>query len=307
MSSLKDAVTTTDFSAYYKHLARGKVRELYEIDASTLLFVATDRVSAYDVVLDNGIPDKGALLTTLSAFWFSTLTSRIPSLKTHFISLDMPAKLVGTNLAPIAEGRSMQVRRLKVVPIESIVRGYITGSAWSEYKKSGTVHGIKVQEGLQESQAFDKPVWTPSTKAEQGEHDENISPQEAANIVGQDIADKIERLSLELYMAGRDYAAERGIIIADTKFEFGLDVSTSPPAVILIDEALTPDSSRFWPSSKYEVGRSQESLDKQPLRDWLVTNGLKGKDGVAMPEDVVRSTRQGYVRAWEMLTGKGWA
>jgi len=200
----------------------------------------------------------------------------------------------------------MQVRKLKVFPLESIVRGYITGSAWAEYKKGGTVHGLSMPEGLRESEKLEKPLWTPSTKAEVGEKDENISPKQAAKIVGQEYADKIAALSLQIYTAARDYATERGIIIADTKFEFGLDESADPPEVVLIDEVLTPDSSRFWNAAKYEVGRSQDSLDKQVLRDWLIKNGLKGKDGVAMPPEVVQRTRDGFVEAYERLTGKKW-
>jgi phosphoribosylaminoimidazole-succinocarboxamide synthase len=174
---MSSAITTTDLSSIFKLVAKGKVRDLYELDDSTLLFVATDRISAYDVILENGVPDKGALLTKLSAHWFKVLTNALPSLQTHFISLDLPSQLANSDLAPQYAGRSMQVRKLKVIPLESIVRGYITGSAWSEYKKKGTVHGIKVREGLVESQKLENPLWTPSTKAEQGEHDENISPE----------------------------------------------------------------------------------------------------------------------------------
>ena len=175
---MSKSITTTDLSALYKPVAKGKVRDLYELDANTLLFVATDRISAYDVILDNGVPDKGALLTKLSAHWFKILTNAIPSLQTHFISLDLPSKLAQSEVATQYKGRSMQVRKLKVIPLESIVRGYITGSAWSEYKKNGTVHGIKMPTGLVESQKLEQPLWTPSTKAEQGEHDENISPEQ---------------------------------------------------------------------------------------------------------------------------------
>jgi phosphoribosylaminoimidazole-succinocarboxamide synthase len=200
----------------------------------------------------------------------------------------------------------MQVRKLKVLPIESIVRGYITGSAWSEYAKTGTMHGTKIQEGLRECERLPIPVWTPSTKAELGDKDENISPEKAAEIIGKEYADKIAELSLQIYQTARDYAAERGIIIADTKFEFALDESTTPASIVLIDEVLTPDSSRFWDASKYEVGRSQGSLDKQYLRDWLTANGLKGKEDVAMPDDVVAQTRAGYVEAYERLTGTKW-
>jgi phosphoribosylaminoimidazole-succinocarboxamide synthase len=175
------AITTTDLSTYYKLLARGKVRDLYKLDDQTLLFVATDRISAYDVVLNNGVPGKGALLTTLSAHWFSVLPPLVPGLKTHFLTLDLPENLANSEVTKDYEGRSMQVRSLEVLPIESIVRGYITGSAWSEYKKSGTVHKMEVGKGLRESEVFPEPIWTPSTKAEQGEHDENITPEEGEN------------------------------------------------------------------------------------------------------------------------------
>ncbi|KAI9701703.1 MAG: Bifunctional purine biosynthetic protein ade1 [Bogoriella megaspora] len=204
--------------------------------------------------------------------------------------------------------RSMQVRRLKIFPIESIVRGYITGSAWKEYSEKGTVHGIDVQsqdgQKLKESEKFERPLWTPSTKAEQGEKDENIHPTKAAEIIGTKYAEKIEALSLEIYTKARDYALERGIIIADTKFEFGLDEQTDE--VVLVDEVLTPDSSRFWPADKYEIGRSQPSFDKQYLRDWLTSNGLKGKEGVEIPADVVEKTALKYREAFEKLTGKIW-
>jgi phosphoribosylaminoimidazole-succinocarboxamide synthase len=301
------SVTSTNLGGLYKLISRGKVRDLYEISQNVILFVATDRVSAFDVVLENGIPDKGAVLTQLTSHWFSVLTQAIPGLKTHFLSLSLPPGLVESADASAFDRRSMQVRKLKVFPIESIVRGYITGSAWSEYKKSGTVHGMPMPEGLKESQKLEPPIWTPSTKAEVGEKDENITPQQAADIVGAEYADQIATLSLKLYTAARDYAAERGIIIADTKFEFGLDESTNPPSIILIDEVLTPDSSRFWDASKYEVGRSQDSLDKQPLRDWLTSNNLKGKQGVMMSDEVVERTRKGYVEAYECLTRQIWS
>jgi phosphoribosylaminoimidazole-succinocarboxamide synthase len=274
----------------------------YAVPALTY-FYREDLVANIKQILKNGIPDKGALLTQLTAHWFSVLTSRIPNLRTHLITLDLPSVIAGNAQA---RGRSMQVRKLKVLPIESIVRGYITGSAWSEYKKTGTMHGEKIQEGLRECEKLPKPVWTPSTKAELGDKDENISAARAAEIVGQEYADKIAELSLQVYQTARDYAAERGIIIADTKFEFGLDESTTPPSVVLIDEVLTPDSSRFWDASKYEVGRSQDSLDKQPLRDWLTANGLKDKQGAEMPADVVARTRARYIEAYERLTGTKW-
>ncbi|KAI4727465.1 phosphoribosylaminoimidazole-succinocarboxamidesynthase [Aureobasidium sp. EXF-10728] len=288
-------------------IASGKVREIYEIDAQSLLFVATDRISAYDVIMKNGVPQKGALLTLMTAHWFNLLSQKIPTLKTHLLSASVPDAVAAKLPDQVSQQlrlRSMHVRRLKVLPLESIVRGYITGSAWAEYKKSGTVHGISMPAGLQESQKLETPLWTPSTKAEVGDKDENISPEQATAIVGDKYAKKIEELSLKVYEIARDYAAERGIIIADTKFEFGLDVDTDE--VILVDEVLTPDSSRFWPADKYEVGKSQDSFDKQYLRDWLTKEGLKGKDGVEMTDAVVKETANKYREAFEMLTGQKW-
>ena len=299
--SSSQALTTIDLSASgLKKIATGKVREIFEIDRNTLLFVATDRISAYDVVLTNGVPGKGELLTQLSAHWFRLFRSKVPSLKDHMISTDLPSTLQGTDAATSLKGRSMQVRRYQIIPLESIVRGYITGSAWKEYQSHGTVHGITLPKGLKESQKLDKALWTPSTKAEAGEHDENISPERATEIVGVDIAKKVEAISLQVYEIARDYAAERGVIIADTKFEFGLDPETKE--VVLVDEVLTPDSSRFWPADRYEVGRGQDSFDKQYLRDWLTKSGLKGKEGVEMPEDVLKETSSKYREAFEMLT-----
>ncbi|MCJ1317404.1 Bifunctional purine biosynthetic protein ade1 [Xylographa vitiligo] len=285
-------------------LARGKVRDLYQIDSRTLLFVASDRISAYDVIMSNGVPEKGALLTLLSAHWFYVLSSAIPSLKTHFISLDLPPQ-VPRELHAQLQSRSMQVRKLEIFPIEAIVRGYITGSAWKEYQATGTVHGMKIQPGLSESEAFPQgAIYTPSTKAEAGLNDENIHPDQAAKIVGEMYAERIEKLALELYSTARKYALERGIIIADTKFEFGLD--TESDEVILVDEVLTPDSSRFWLASKYKIGQAQESFDKQYLRDWLTVNGLKGKQGVEMPGAVMSKTAEKYREAFERLVGKKW-
>ncbi|EON63626.1 phosphoribosylaminoimidazole-succinocarboxamide synthase [Coniosporium apollinis CBS 100218] len=297
-------LTSTDLTPYFPLLASGKVRDVYTLSPTILLFVATDRISAYDVVLANGIPGKGRLLTQMSAHWFSVLPPLVPSLRTHFLSMSLPAVLEeNKELVEAYRGRSMQVRKLKVFPIESIVRGYITGSAWAEYEKKGTVHGMRMREGLRESEMLETPIWTPSTKAQEG-HDENISPEKAAEIIGQDYADQIRDLSLRIYSAARDYALERGIIIADTKFEFALDESTSPHSVVLVDEVLTPDSSRFWDKEKYEVGRPQDSLDKQYLRDWLTENKLKGKESVEMPREVAERTARGYREAYERLTGE---
>ncbi|KAB8290543.1 hypothetical protein EYC80_010968 [Monilinia laxa] len=297
------ALTTLTLDGLPK-IAEGKVRNLYEIDEKTLLFVASDRISAYDVIMENGIPSKGSLLTLLSAHWFDVLTKLIPELKTHFLTLSLPSS-ISPSQHSLLRNRSMQVRKLKIFPIEAIVRGYITGSAWKEYQKTSTVHGIQIPAGLQNSQAFPQgAIYTPSTKAEAGQNDENIHPSKAAEIVGEKYAQRIEDLAIKLYTTARDYAAERGIIIADTKFEFGLDEETDE--IILVDEVLTPDSSRFWPASPYEVGKEQESYDKQFLRNWLTKEGLKGKQGVSMPEDIKSQTAEKYREAFEKLTGRKW-
>ncbi|KAH8426391.1 phosphoribosylaminoimidazolesuccinocarboxamide synthase [Aspergillus melleus] len=298
---MSTALTTTDLQGALPLIARGKVRDLYEVDEKTLLFVASDRISAYDVIMENGVPNKGILLTLCTQHWFRVLTAAIPSLRTHFLTLDLPPQ-VPESLRPVLQNRSMQVRKLKILPLEAIVRGYITGSAWKEYQKSGTVHGIPVKAGLQESEAFpDGPIYTPSTKAEQGDHDENIHPDQAVAIVGEPYASTIASLAVELYKTAHAYALERGVIIADTKFEFGLDLETNE--VVLADEVLTPDSSRFWPKDSYAIGRGQQSFDKQYLRDWLVSEGLKGKEGVRMSDEVAQRTSEKYKEAWEKLTG----
>jgi phosphoribosylaminoimidazole-succinocarboxamide synthase len=244
----------------------------------------------------------------------------MPNLKTHFLSSDLPSSIPSEARSQL-DKRSMQVRRYQIVPLESIVRGYITGSAWSEYKKHGTVHGMPMPEGLQESQKLEKPIWTPSTKAEQGEHDENISRDKAVEIVGESVAKRVEEASLLIYekvriesvnpfcdcpqltilTQAREYAEERGIIIADTKFEFGLDEAGE---IVLVDEVLTPDSSRFWPAEKYAIGRGQASYDKQFLRDWLTSSSLKGVDGVAMPEEIAAETASKYREAFTKITGQ---
>ncbi|KAK0628571.1 putative phosphoribosylaminoimidazole-succinocarboxamide synthase [Bombardia bombarda] len=293
-------VTSIELASLPK-LASGKVRDLYTVDAQTLLFVTTDRISAYDVIMANGVPLKGAILTQISAHWFRVLSGAVPGLKTHFLTLTPPAALTPAE-RQLVRARSMQVRKLRVFPLEAIVRGYITGSAWSEYQKSGTVHGLPQPAGLSQCEPFPEPIYTPSTKAELGQHDENISPQKAVEIVGERYASRIEELALQVYKAGAAYARERGIIIADTKFEFGLDEETDE--IVLIDEVLTPDSSRFWPADGYEVGRDQDSFDKQYLRNWLTKEGLKGKDGVEMPADVAAATGERYLDAFKRLVGK---
>lgn len=285
-----------------KKMATGKVREIFDVDEKTLLFVTTDRVSAYDVVMKNGLPHKGAVLTLLSAHWFKVLSDTVPGLKTHFISLDVPAGLSAEE-ASVIKNRSMQVRKLKVFQLEAIVRGCVTGSAWKEYRAKGTVHGIRLPEGLKECEAIPGgPIFTPSTKAPLGQHDENIHPDKAKEIVGEKYAKRIEELALKIFKAGQAYAEERGIIIADTKFEFALDEETDE--VVLVDEVLTSDSSRMWPKDKYEAGRDQESFDKQILRNWLTENGLKGKEGVELPDYIVNATSERYKEVFHRLTGK---
>jgi phosphoribosylaminoimidazole-succinocarboxamide synthase len=248
-----------------------------------------------------GIPGKGALLTAMSIYWFTYLPSQISGLQTHYITNELPQAL---SSLPDLEARSMRVRRLRIIPIESIVRGYITGSGWSEYKKSGTVNGIDMPKGLIEGQKLPEPLWTPSTKAELGGKDENISPAAAREIIGNiAIASKVEDLSLQIYSAAAIRAESVGIILADTKFEFGI---TEDNEVVLVDEVLTPDSSRFWPKDTWEenLGHAQPSFDKQFLRDWLTSNGLKGREGVAVPDDVVKKTAEKYKEAYEKITGR---
>ncbi|KAL8944712.1 MAG: hypothetical protein Q9216_000281 [Gyalolechia sp. 2 TL-2023] len=292
----------THLGATMPLVTRGKVRDLYRVDGSTLLFVTTDRISAHDRIMGNGIPNKGSLLCLMTARWFEILSEAISGLQTHFITLDLPAQ-IPADAREQYQDRCMQVRELEIFKIEAIVRGYITGSAWSSYEKDGTVCGIEIPPGLRESEAFPLgPLYTPSTKAEQGAHDENIHPDKAAEIVGAKYARPIEELALSLYKHAAAYAYERGIIIADTKFEFGLDKETDQ--VVLVDEVLTPDSSRFWLADTYKIGEAQSSFDKQHLRDWLTSQGLKGKEGVRMPDDIVAKTEEKYREAYERLAGK---
>lgn len=304
-------LVNTDLKDSLKLLGRGKVRDIYSINEDLLLFVATDRISAYDVILNNGIPGKGKILTQLSVFWFNYLADILPN---HLITNNedqnaslkekLPEAVYSKYKEQLAD-RSLIVRRLKLVPLEVIVRGYITGSAWKEYSKFGTVHGTKLAAGMKESQKFDTPIFTPSTKAEQGEHDENISIEKAIEVLGGDrvLVDKIEKASIALYKKANEYANSRGIIIADTKFEFGLDEENN---LVLVDEVLTPDSSRFWSLENYEVGKSQDSFDKQFLRNWLTTHKLNGVDNVTIPDDIVEKTKEKYAEVFEKITGEEW-
>ncbi|MBA2849401.1 phosphoribosylaminoimidazolesuccinocarboxamide synthase [Thermosulfuriphilus ammonigenes] len=281
-----------------KLVHRGKVRDLYEID-DYLLLVATDRISAYDVVMPTPIPDKGKVLTQMSLFWFDYLKDIVPN---HLVTADVNA--YPASCLPYREElsrRSMLVVKADPLPVECIVRGYLSGSAWASYKREGEVCGLKLPPGLRESDRLPEPIFTPSTKAAQGEHDENITFSQMAEIIGQDMANKVRDISLAIYLKASTYAEERGIIIADTKFEFGL----KDGELILIDEVLTPDSSRFWPREEYEPGRPQKSFDKQFLRDWLVSIGWnKRPPAPELPEDIVKKTRNRYIEALRRLTGE---
>jgi phosphoribosylaminoimidazole-succinocarboxamide synthase len=281
--------------------AQGKVRDIYDADGS-LLIVATDRISAFDYVLGSGIPDKGRVLTQLSAFWFAQ-TSDIVS---NHLRTTRPEEYPDAfrRHADMLRGRSMLVRRARPVPIECVARGYLSGSAWKEYQQTGRVCGITLPAGLRESDRLPDPIFTPATKAASG-HDVNISEDEAARLVGRDLVDRLRQLTLRLYSRGAAHAEPRGIIVADTKFEFG-HVPDGPGAgdLILIDEALTPDSSRFWPRDLYMPGGPQPSFDKQYVRDYLESIGWGKQPPVpALPEDVVRRTREKYLQAFHVLTG----
>ena len=287
-------------------LRRGKVREVYEVDDTTLLLVASDRVSAFDVVMLEAVPHKGAVLTQMSAFWFARLHSVVPH---HLLSADVDEIIRRVPvLAPHRDelhGRSMLTRRATTVPFECVVRGYISGSAWAEYTRSGRLAGEPMPTGLVESARLDPPIFSPATKAEQG-HDENVTFDHVARSLGRAAAERLRTASLGLYEAGRAYAAERGIIIADTKFEFG---TTASGELLVIDEILTPDSSRFWPADRYQPGRGQPSFDKQPLRDYLADLKKQGKwngeaPPPALPPEVVTATSERYRDAYRRVTGK---
>ncbi|MCA9015211.1 MAG: phosphoribosylaminoimidazolesuccinocarboxamide synthase [Planctomycetaceae bacterium] len=275
---------------------RGKVRDVYDF-GDRLLFVATDRISAFDWILSPGIPDKGRVLTQISRFWFE----RFETIPNHLLSMN-PADLPLPEDADLdaLSGRCMVVRKTEVVPFECVVRGYLSGSGWKDYQATGAVCGIDLPEGLQQSDQLSQPLFTPATKAETG-HDENVSFQTMRDAIGQELADKLRDLSIQIYQQGSEYAQQRGIILADTKFEFGI-LDGEP---ILIDEVLTPDSSRFWPAELYQPGGPQPSLDKQFVRDWLEsTTWDKNSPPPTLPEEIVSKTREKYFEAFRMLTGK---
>ena len=279
-----------------KKISSGKVREIYEVDEDKLLLVVSDRISAFDYILPSMVPNKGKILNQISKFWFDYIKDIIPN---HVISTDIkdfPEEFQ----TPEFEGRSMLVKKLKMIPVECIIRGYITGSGWKSYKENGTVCGIKLPEGLQESQKLPEPIFTPTTKASEG-HDENISFDEVCNLIGKDLAEKLRSKAIEIYKTCAEYALTKGVIIADTKFEFGLDESGN---LVIGDEVLTPDSSRFWPADDYEVGRSQKSFDKQYIRDWIKSTGYNPESGTPIPSDVIDTTSKKYIEAYEILTGK---
>ena len=293
---LDSVLLHTDFPELKLH-ASGKVRDVYTLDQDRLLFVATDRISAFDCVLATGIPHKGRVLTQISLFWFEFLRDLVPN---HLLTAD-----VSQYLAPLQQyadqlqGRSMIVARAEMFPVECVVRGYISGSAWKEYKAAGTVCGIALPKGLQESDRLPEPIFTPSTKATSG-HDENISFAEMSKLVGPELSSQLRDLALTVYKKAADYALQKGIIIADTKLEFG----RTPRGITLADEVLTPDSSRFWPADKYAPGRAQESFDKQYVRDYLEEiRWNKRQPAPALPVEVARRTSEKYVEAYHQLTG----
>ena len=283
-------------------LRSGKVRDLYAIGDDRLLLVASDRLSAFDVVLPTVIPDKGRVLTGLSRFWFSRTADLVPNHLLGTTPEELPADIAGDpEVASELRGRMMLCRRVDVLPIEVIVRGYLAGSGWKDYQRSGEVCGIPLPAGLRESDRLPEPLFTPSTKAEQG-HDENISVDEAGRLIGPDLAVRVRDLAIALYRYGSSVAEPAGIILADTKFEFGVDRTTGE--LLLIDEVLTPDSSRFWDAADYAPGRAQASFDKQFVRDWLEAQPWdKTAPGPDLPDDLVAGTRARYVEAFERITG----
>ena len=281
-----------------KQVYQGKVRDIYQIDDEHWLIVTSDRLSAFDVILPDPIPKKGMVLTTVSNFWFERFSSKV---KNHLSDMQLEDIIQDEQELEILCGRSVIARKLKALPFEAIVRGYVIGSGWKEYQNTGAVCGIQLPVNLQQAQQLDTAIFTPSTKAAVGDHDINVSFDEIINLVGKDIAEKVRELSIEIYTEAAKYALERGIIIADTKFEFGLDKNEE---IVLIDEALTPDSSRFWPQDSYKVGESPKSYDKQYVRDYLETlDWNKQAPGPRLPQEIIDNTSKKYLEACERLTG----
>ncbi|CAN0046021.1 unnamed protein product [Phaeothamnion confervicola] len=280
-------------------IASGKVRDIYAVGADKMLLVTSDRLSAFDVVLGDPIPEKGRVLTEMAGFWFAKLGHIVPN---HLTGIDPETVVSGAEEKAQVRGRSIVVKKLKPLPVEAVVRGYLIGSGWKDYQQTGAVCGIQLPKGLPQAAKLAEPIFTPATKAERGEHDENISFEQMAKTVGADLAEKVRAVSLRLYKEAADYAATRGILIADTKFEFGLDEQGT---LVLIDEVLTADSSRFWPASEYRVGISPPSFDKQFVRDYLETlTWDKRPPAPKLPADVLAKTSEKYREALQRLTGK---
>jgi len=278
-------------------VARGKVRDIYAVGDDKLLIVTTDRLSAYDVILPNPVPEKGRVLTELANFWFARLASIVPN---HLTGID-PESVVSPDERAQVRGRSVVVKKMKTLPIEAVVRGYLEGSGWKEYQESGKVCGIALPPGLRRASKLPQPIFTPATKAEAGHHDENIAFERVVEMIGEARAKEVRDTAIALYKAAADYALARGIIIADTKFEFGVDAAGK---LHLIDEALTPDSSRFWPADQYAVGKNPPSYDKQFVRDWLETQDWNKKPPApALPPDILAKTAEKYQKALRRLTG----
>ncbi len=294
----RETILETNFTNL-KFLKRGKVRDLYEVDGYYLI-VSTDRISAFDVVMKQGIPYKGIVLNMISNFWFDYTKNIIPN---HIISTNVDEyPSVCKEYSKQLKDRSMLVKKTKVVPIECIIRGYITGSGWSDYKKTGEICGIKIKPGMLESEKFPEPLFTPSTKAEIGLHDENISIEKAKEIAGEEVINKMEKAAITLFNICSEYALTKGLIIADTKMEFGIDENNE---ILLIDELFTPDSSRFWPLEGYQAGKSQQSYDKQFVRDYLLSiNFNKQPPPPDLPEEIIQKTSMKYIDALKRLTGK---
>ncbi|MCD8340178.1 MAG: phosphoribosylaminoimidazolesuccinocarboxamide synthase [Burkholderiales bacterium] len=278
---------------------RGKVRDSYAVGDDKLLIVASDRISAFDVVLDDPIPNKGKILTALTDFWFKELDGIVPN---HLTGID-PETVVAPDEVDQVKGRAVVAKKLKPILVECVARGYLSGSAWKEYKQKGSICGIKLPEGMQQSQKLPEPIFTPAGKAEAGHHDENITYEQVVEIVGPEVAEKIRDYTLKLYKKAADYAATKGIIISDTKFEFGQDEDGN---IYLMDEVLTPDSSRFWPADQYKVGQSEPSYDKQFIRDWLEEQPWDKKaPAPKAPKEILQKTSEKYEEALKSLTGKG--
>jgi len=293
----QEVILNTNFPNL-KLFAKGKVRDIYDL-GDNLLLVSSDRISAFDVIMDQGIPFKGMVLTKISEFWFNFTKDIIPN---HFITADVnqyPSEC--KEYADVLKNRSMMIKKAKVVPIECIVRGYITGSGWKDYKKIGEISGIKLSPGLQESEKFPEPIFTPSTKAEIGKHDENISAKQAMKITDKDTFNAVKDATIKIYQKASEFALTKGIIIADTKFEFG----KVNDKIILVDEVLTPDSSRFWPKDKYKIGTGQESYDKQFLRNYLLSIKFNMQPPPPpLPEDIIKKTSEKYLDIYKKLTGQ---